>query len=197
MSETTQQTAPTTTAGETTIKHTYNGVDITLSRMSTLARGDKGSVAYWGVDFEQFMPKHDSKDDAATTKARGEWFATLVKLYGFDVVVDMFAQKANSNLKATQLDGGKDVYDMPKKAEYVKAYIDAEFGATSKGGGGIAEAFRQLKDINAKQAAIAKRMFELTQQLINPATDAATRVKLAQELATVSAEATALTAPAK
>jgi len=172
--------------------HKHNDVELTLVVDETKAREGKSTVKYWKLDFDALAVVDTTTDEKGnTTKAvnHAATLAVLTKLYGYETLVnDIIAAKANQNIKAAQLETGKDVYNVEQKLTYARNYIDADFGATSRGGAGIAQAFKDLKASNEAMANITKRLFEIAQQIANPTVSVNDKVKLVAEMQALSAQ---------
>jgi len=176
---TTETTTPTTPATVTpevntteAVTLTYKETPIRLTRMETQAKGDNAPVTYWGMDLVQYG------DNVYTT---------LCTLLGKETLHGMIAQKLNTNLKAAQLEQGKDKYTMADKEKYVREYILADFGVNSKGGGA---AIKALKEQNTKQGNVLAKLVELHGKFAKATPEDA--AKILAEIQVLTAEASKL-----
>jgi len=186
-------TTPSMTAPVIKTDTVVREIPVVISRTEAAKREGKDGIAYWEINFSQFnvlLP--DGKIDYDATLLR------IGKLYGSARLIDdIISSKVNANLKASQLDAGKDKFTMTEKADYALKYIDADFGATSRGGGGLAAAFKGLQDMQAKQQAITKQLLELGSKLFNPSISVEDKVNYQKQFEALQVEAMQLANPKK
>jgi hypothetical protein len=183
-----------------TASHKHNDVELSLVLRTTKAREGKVSLSYYDCDVEALDVIKTSTVDGKEVKATDETATMAVwsKLFGFTALRDaLVGAKLSQNLKATQLDAGKDKYSLTEKLEYVRAYIDADFGAKSRGGIGITNAmYKEMQTTLGNMAAVTKRLFELGQIMTDSKATLDDKVKAAAEMQVVMAENAKLQAAA-
>jgi hypothetical protein len=144
--------------------HIIKGIDVKFVFTESKAKAGKEATQYWKVDMTQFVPDVDPKleGDAlaiARENARVDFYTAVEKLVGgFDALVTEIDSRLNVGVKASQLEQGKDIYDKVAKLGYATEYVNNDFGATSKVGGGLANAINNLKAEKAEMGALLSEM---------------------------------------
>lgn len=172
---------------------THNDIAVIIKRTETeRVKAGKEAIAYWTVELAQFEDKATKDKDGKDIPAEPlvVW-TTCDTLIGHDMMLSKLQSKLNQDLRASQMEEGKDVYTMDEKFTHLEAYIKGGFGS-ERTGGVTGAMYAALKTLDTQKSQILARLAQVATALFSPATPKDQLAKLQAELVELTGKAAAL-----